>query len=161
MEPDYYEELKQMKIQEMEMRIVIRDIIIYFVYIIIIFIISYGNRNPDSYLAKEAMEKAIIYGGTNCDIFPIDDLRYKPCKPGEIEFPYVNYNRIRDINEWYGWIDKVLIPNVRVQPWYNGNPPYSLRGYMDDKVNRLIGYAIVRQVREELGSCRLFVLKTI
>lgn len=28
------------------------------------------------------------------------------------------------------------------------------RGYLDDRVNRLIGYAIVRQVREEIGTCR-------
>ena len=47
-----------------------------------------------------------------------------------------------------------LIPNVRVQPWYNGLPPYGLRGYLEDRVSRLIGYAIVRQVREEMGTCR-------
>ena len=39
-----------------------------------------------------------------------------------------------------------LIPNVRVQNWYNNKPPYGLRGYLDDRVNRIIGYAIIRQV---------------
>ena len=68
--------------------------------------------------------------------------------------PYVNYNNIRTVNEWYGWLEETLIPNVRVQPWYNGAPPYGLRGYMNDRVSRLIGYAIVRQVREEMGACR-------
>ena len=53
----------------------------------------------------------------------------------------------------YYWLDETLIPNVRVQPWYNGKPPYGLRGYLDDRVNRIIGYAIVRQVREEMGVC--------
>ena len=46
-----------------------------------------------------------------------------------------------------------LIPNVRVQNWYNGDPPYGLRGYLDDRVNRIIGYAMVRQVREKVGNC--------
>ena len=46
-----------------------------------------------------------------------------------------------------------LIPNVRVQNWYNGDPPYGLRGYLDDRVNRIIGYALVRQVREKVGNC--------
>ena len=41
-----------------------------------------------------------------------------------------------------------------MQPWYNGLPPYGLRGYLEDRVSRLIGYAIVRQVREEMGTCR-------
>ena len=60
------------------------------------------------------------------------------------------------MNEWYGWLSLTLLPNVRVQEWYNGVPPYGLRGYLDDRVNRLIGYAIVRQIREELGSCRYY-----
>jgi len=40
------------------------------------------------------------------------------------------------------------------QPWYNGDPPYGLRGYLNDRVNRIIGYAIVRQIREKPGSCK-------
>ena len=42
---------------------------------------------------------------------------------------------------------------MRVQNWYNGDPPYGLRGYLDDRVNRIIGYAVVRQVREKAGTC--------
>ena len=37
---------------------------------------------------------------------------------------------------------------------YNGDPPYGLRGYLDDRVNRIIGYALVRQIREIPGNCR-------
>ena len=50
-----------------------------------------------------------------------------------------------------------LIPNVRVQNWYNNKPPYGLRGYLDDRVNRIIGYAIIRQVisRPRLESDRV------
>lgn len=43
---------------------------------------------------------------------------------------------------------------TKFQPWYNQAPPYGLRGYLDDRVNRLIGYAIVRQIREKPGSCK-------
>ena len=55
--------------------------------------------------------------------------------------------QVRDVNEWWDWVDMTLIPNVRVQNWYNNKPPYGLRGYLDDRVNRIIGYAIIRQVR--------------
>ena len=154
METNFYDEMVTIKLQEMEMRTVIRDITIYFVYITIIFIISYGNRDPNAYLQKYAMEQAIVFGGTNCDILPVDDPRYKPCKASDLPIKYINYNNIRDVNEWYGWLDLVLIPNVRVQPWYNGKPPYGLRGYLNDRVSRLIGYSIIRQVREEVGSCK-------
>ena len=40
-----------------------------------------------------------------------------------------------------------------MQNWYNDDPPYGLRGYLDDRVNRLIGYAVVRQIREQEGKC--------
>ena len=56
------------------------------------------------------------------------------------------FTKVRDSNDWWTWFDKTLLPNVRVQLWYNQAPPYRLRGYLDDRVNRLIGYAIVRQV---------------
>lgn len=82
------------------------------------------------------------------------------CTPSQLPIPWVNFNKIRDVNEWYGWMNLTVVPNVRVQPWYNGKQPYGLRGYMEDRVNRLIGYAIVRQVREQLGTCR-FVCESV
>eukprot|EP00095_Tigriopus_kingsejongensis_P009158 maker-scaffold798_size95657-snap-gene-0.28 protein:Tk09158 transcript:maker-scaffold798_size95657-snap-gene-0.28-mRNA-1 annotation:"polycystic kidney disease protein 1-like 2-like" len=154
MEANFYEKLRHMKLQEMEMKLVIRDLIIYFFYVAIIFIISYGNRDPSAYLSKQSLESSIIFGGLNCEIYPTDDPRYKPCLKDEVENKFVNFNNIRDVNEWYYWLEHTLLPNVRVQRWYNGRPPYGLRGYLDDRVNRIIGYAIVRQVREELGTCR-------
>ena len=65
----------KVKNQENEMRTVIRDIIIYTVYIVIIFIISYGKRETAAYHMKEYIERAIVFGGINCDIYPIDDPR--------------------------------------------------------------------------------------
>ena len=41
---------------------------------------------------------------------------------------------------------------------YNGDPPYGLRGYMNDRVNRIIGYAVIRQIREVPGTCRSPIL---
>jgi hypothetical protein len=33
------------------------------------------------------------------------------------------------------------------------NFPAFFISYLDDRVNRIIGYAVVRQVREQLGNC--------
>lgn len=63
------------------------------------------------------------------------------------------FTKVRDSNDWWTWFDKTLLPNVRVQLWYNQAPPYRLRGYLDDRVNRLIGYAIVRQVSVDKAPC--------
>ena len=100
------------------------------------------------------MEQQVIFGGLNCDILPTDDPKYKPCDERLVPHKYVNFMFVRDINEWYFWMKRTLIPNVRVQPWYNDDPPYGLKGYLNDRANRIIGYAIIRQVREKMGTCR-------
>ena len=136
------------------MNTVIRDLCIYFFYVAVIFIISYGNRDPNAYLAKEALAKSVVHGALNCEILPSDDPSYQPCNPEHVPKPWVDFMKIRDVNEWWYWMDHTLKPNVRVQRWYNGKQPYGLKGYMNDRVNRIIGYAIVRQIREELGTCK-------
>ena len=55
---------------------------------------------------------------------------------------------------WY-WARKFVVPRLRAQNLYNGNPPYGLRGYMNDGCNRVIGYAIFRQVRIGRFSCEV------
>ena len=106
-----------------------------------------------AYYQRSALERSMIFAGMNCDILPEDDLRYKGCRPEELPEPAVMFTKVRDGNDWWTWFDNTLLPNVRVQLWYNQAPPYRLRGYLDDRVNRLIGYAIVRQVREKDSHC--------
>lgn len=40
-------------------------------------------------------------------------------------------------------------------PLYNGQPPYGYRGYIGDLVQRMMGYAILRQVRIRRNTCRV------
>ena len=62
--------------------------------------------------------------------------------------------KVKDVNDWWGWFSDTVMKNVRVQNWYNDKPPYGLRGYLDDRANRIIGYAIVRQTREQWLTCK-------
>ena len=86
MEPVFYEALCKRKNQEREMKTVIRDLVIYFIYMSIVYIISYGNRDPNAFLSKQAIESAIIFGGVNCDILPTDDPRFKKCQADQVCF---------------------------------------------------------------------------
>jgi polycystin 1L2 len=45
------------------------------------------------------------------------------------------------------------VENIRAQEWYNGEIPRHLNGYMDDKANRLIGWATMRQLRVKPKPC--------
>ena len=95
-----------------------------------------------------------LLGGTTCEIVPEDDPRFTECTEEQLPNPHVNFMKVKDVNDWWNWINDTVLPNVRVQNWYNGKPPYGLRGYLDDRVNRIIGWAIIRQTRERADSCK-------
>ena len=153
MEPVFYAELTKRKNQEQEMKFVLREMVTYFLYLAIVFTIAYGNRDFSLFLQKQQMETKLIFGSTTCEIVPEDDPRYKDCDEESLPYPHVNFMKIKDVNHWWAWINDTVIPTVRVQNWYNGKPPYGLRGYLDDKANRLIGWGIIRQIREKSDSC--------
>ena len=44
---------------------------------------------------------------------------------------------------------------IRAQRWYNNKPPYGLRGFLDDRANRIIGYPILRQIRVGRFHCEV------
>ena len=158
LEPEFYDRLKTRKLIEQEMKDLLRNMAVYFIYVIIVFVICYGNRDPNAYREKLALEQSIIYGGTHCETVPDDDPAWFPCNQwGGVDIvpdPFVNFKRITSMNAWWHWLEMTVMKNVRVQQWYNGDSPYGLRGYMNDRVNRLIGYAIVRQIREKPGNCK-------
>ena len=47
---------------------------------------------------------------------------------------------------WY-WLKNKLAVEMRANEWYNGEQPYGLAGYINDFNSRMIGYAILRQIR--------------
>lgn len=48
-----------------------------------------------------------------------------------------------------------MIQELQVQNHYNGRPPFGLRGFLNDQCNRIIGYAILRQVRTRRFSLQV------
>ena len=150
----FYQNLTKRKNQEYEMKALLRDMAIYACYTIVVLIVSYGNRDYNNFLQKEALKTAVIHGGLICGVGPEDDPRYIECDPEDVPRREIDFMQVKHVNDWYYWLNNTVKPNVRVQAWYNGKPPYGLRGYLDDKANRIIGYAIVRQIREAPGTCR-------
>ena len=166
-DPAYLEPLRDRRMMEGEMNTVIMDIMVYLVYVIIVIVISYGNRDSNMFHMKNNLETTLIHGGLRCgwtpDAEPCDrdeDLPFwdNPYNGRNEQNWWIDFMKVRDVNQWWKWMNSTLLPNVRVQPWYNGDPPYGLRGYLDDRVNRIIGYALVRQIREIPGNCRSPIL---
>ena len=88
---------------------------------------SYGNRDTNSYRMQQVLHKSFVE------------------KTG--------FNQIISSNDWWEWAHKTVINELRAQNFYNGDPPYGLRGYVGDKTNRIMGYGVLRQVRVTPNSC--------
>lgn len=112
---------------EAAMTSIVKEIISYGLFILNIYFISYGNRDPMSWTLKNLMEESFI---TN---------------PG--------FHEIVTSNDLWNWIHNTAVPGLRAQSFYNGMPAYGLRGFMGDKTNRIMGYGVLRQVRIKPNSC--------
>ena len=62
MEPIYYEALTKRKNQEQAMKAVLNEMVTYFIYVSIIFMLAYGNRDHSLFLQKQQLETTIIFG---------------------------------------------------------------------------------------------------
>ena len=166
-DPEYLEPMRFRRVQEGEMNAVIMDIIVYLIYLFMVLLVAMGNRDPNAFYMKMNLQNTLVHGGMLCNrpdnnkkCDKEEDIRTweNPFSGNTEPNPYVDFLKVREVNQWWLWVNKTLLPNVRVQNWYNDDPPYGLRGYLDDRVNRIIGYALVRQVREKLGNCRSPIL---
>lgn len=44
-----------------------------------------------------------------------------------------------------------MVDGIRAGVWYNDGQPLFLRGYINDKQSRIMGYATMRQLRVQKG----------
>ncbi|VDM45381.1 unnamed protein product [Toxocara canis] len=56
------------------------------------------------------------------------------------------FMQITTVAEFWHYMQVEFIKATRVS-WYDGKPAWGMRGFMNDKVSRMMGYGIVRQVR--------------
>lgn len=54
---------------------------------------------------------------------------------------------------FYKYLRETVVPQVKVGDWYNGQQPFGLRGFINDRVNRIMGYAVMRQIRAKPSQC--------
>ncbi|XP_033750161.1 uncharacterized protein LOC117334568 isoform X2 [Pecten maximus] len=124
---------REVRLKEIKMWAVVREIIFYSFFVWILMVISYQNRSTDSYLYKFSMEQVFII--TN-------DTNHK-------------FEKITNVQNFWTWAKTGLSTGIRANKWYNDDHPLFLRGYINDKVSRLMGYATMRQLRSKKDTCRI------
>jgi hypothetical protein len=115
--------------KELEMWSIIKELAGFFVFIMIVFIIAYLNRDPSSYRFQ-------------------NQLRYNfVTKNG--------FDKIKTANDWWDWVHETAVTELKADSLYNGQPPYGLRGFIGDLQSRIMGYGTLRQIRVKPNACRV------
>jgi polycystin 1L2 len=122
---------RQQRLKEVQMWSMIREILTYFGFLLFLCIIVYSNRDRNSFLQVKHLQK-YFFNSRKIDL---------------------DYQKILTINDYWKWLNNSFVENLRAQDWYNGDIPRNLSGYINDKSNRLIGWATMRQLRIKSHRC--------
>ncbi|KAL3876324.1 hypothetical protein ACJMK2_034186 [Sinanodonta woodiana] len=121
------------RLKEIQMWAVIREIIFYAFFLWILMVVSYRNRDQNSYYYKYSLQQIFILTSDTGQSF----------------------TDIENQDHFWLWAKTGMIRGLRAGPYYNQDPPFFLRGYINDKVSRLMGYATMRQLRVSPASCKV------
>jgi hypothetical protein len=120
------------RIKEMKMWLIIREIFSYCFFLILISLVTYSNLNPNSSLQVQHLRK-FFFNSRQID---------------------QDFTKISTVDEYWNWLENSFVSNILAQAWYNDEPPRNLSGYINDKSSRLIGWAIMRQLRIKTKPCQ-------
>jgi polycystin 1L2 len=126
---DSLDRIRRVRKQEVEIWSVLQECSVYLFFMIAIVIVSYGNTDSIAFTFQNGIKNNIIRDA--------------------------KFGQIRTANDWWDWAHSSLVDQLRAQRHYNGAPPLGLKGYIGDKTNRIMGYAMLRQVRVRPNTCRL------
>ena len=69
---------------------------------------------------------------------------------------FLSFEKILTVEDYWRWLEESFVYKIRVGKWYNGQDVEGVNGFLDDRANRLIGWATIRQLRVKSGSYFLF-----
>ncbi|XP_022787369.1 polycystic kidney disease protein 1-like 2 [Stylophora pistillata] len=101
------------------------DVFLYLIFIFLLMAVCYGNRNDHRFLMTKSIREGLS-----------------------------RFSTVVNDNEFWSWLNDVLIPSVFVGKWYNGQEENQTM-YIGDKHSLLIGMARVRQLRVKSIPCKV------
>ncbi|CAF4101668.1 unnamed protein product, partial [Adineta steineri] len=122
---------RDQRLKEIQMWAIIREYLIYFTFAILVFVITYSNREQHSFSQVNHLRAYFLNERQTT----------------------ADYTKINTIDEYWYWLENSFVSNIRAQQWYNGDIPQYLNGFLNDKSSRLIGWATMRQLRIKSELC--------
>ncbi|KAL7636836.1 UNVERIFIED_CONTAM: hypothetical protein RMT77_012594 [Armadillidium vulgare] len=132
LDEEILEELREKRKKEIELWDILVEVMIYGSYIWILLVLSYGQRDPSAWYMKDGLKSSFIQEG---------GLDGK------------DFNKVWNADLFWLYLHASFMPNLRADVLYNGKPPYRWRGFLNDYVSRIMGYATIRQIRTKMDTC--------
>ncbi|XP_059152857.1 polycystin-1-like protein 2 [Physella acuta] len=131
--PKEIERMREIRLKEVKMWGVIREILFYSMFLWILLIITHRSRGPDNWRYKNTMDRTFI-----------ECMDYKP-----------KFTDIGNIDDFWKWIETSFLSGIMASSYYNDYPPLRLRSYVNDKSSRILGHATMRQLRVKADQCEV------
>ncbi|UJR27664.1 hypothetical protein I4U23_008944 [Adineta vaga] len=112
----------------------IRNMCINIIFVVILYIVSYTNRDSNAIHQVHHLRNLFLDSRSSSN----------------------NFTEIISIDDYWSWLQAIFISNIRNQSWYNGDVVKNMTDFLNDKSNRIIGWATMRQLRLKLDeSCQV------
>ena len=117
-------EARKKILQQLKFKIALREFVTHLVFLSLIYINAFAFKDNYSFRYQKAL-RSLFLGPT--------------------------FDSMTNTEQFWFWARQRLSIGLRAQPWYNGNQPYNLAGFLNDYSSRMIGYGILRQLRVKEG----------
>ncbi|UYV66832.1 hypothetical protein LAZ67_4003027 [Cordylochernes scorpioides] len=121
--------------RQSRLRAILGEVVSYAAFLLILLMMSNGSRDPSAFILRRSLIRHFI-------------------RPGD---PWNDFNKVSNERKFWNWTFNVLLPELLINDWYNGRAPLGLRGFVEDRANLKIGYAVMRQVRIRPRECTAFL----
>ncbi|CAF1389386.1 unnamed protein product, partial [Adineta ricciae] len=125
--------LRDVRLRQMQMWSVIHEIMLRACFLSVVYVLIYSSRDSNAFHQVHHLRRYFL-NPTQADL---------------------DYTKISTVDQYWHWLEKSFVGDLRAQQWYNGDPPRYLAGFIDDKANRLIGWATMRQLRVRSALCEM------
>ncbi|KAK0419710.1 hypothetical protein QR680_014281 [Steinernema hermaphroditum] len=116
----------------------VKEIAWYVISLFVLLGLSYYSRDYTSYMYQRSIRAHL-----NIDV---------PQTPLKND---TSYMKITKAGDFWIWARKDLVNAIRVN-WKDGKPAFGMRGFMNDKTSRLMGYGTIRQIRSQYNrNCKI------
>ena len=121
------------------------ELLSYSSFICVLYIISYLNHSLDEYYQVKHLRRFLLNPQSST-------LDFSKVRIGRMfYFILIVSLKIKTINEYWRWLEESFVKNIIAENWYNGQPDNETYAFLNDRSNRLMGWATMRQLRIKPG----------